>query len=94
MNKKTKQKIVKRKIKEIKKQMKPFEILGQLGDIGQKIEQAELAYKMTKKTLELTNETNTKINTIIIPQIEHTQLMIEEIERKYLNKPRYKPKYK
>ena len=66
------------------KKIKPIEILGQIGDIGQKIKQAELGFEMTKKTLELANEINQKINTIIIPQIEHTQFMLEEIERKYL----------
>ena len=55
------------------KKIKPMEILGQLGDIQQKIKQAELSFKMTQKTLEITNEIKIKMDTILIPKIEEIE---------------------
>ena len=63
------------------KKIKPTEILqtvGGLGGIMQKMQQAELSFKMTKKTLELVNEINQKINTIIIPKIEEIEKCLKE----------------
>ena len=46
-------------------------------NIMEMTEKAELSFEMTKKTLEIINEINQKINTIIIPKIEEIEKQLK-----------------